>query len=125
MYAGRLMERAPATSLFHAPRLPYTYGLLHCFPPLHGARLAMEGLKGSPPDLRDLPSGCAFHPRCAWALPQCRQEAPVLAPLNGSAREVACWLQRGDAPVPPELAKPDPVTSKPELPAAVRGGSAR
>src|SRR5438105_11660731 len=44
MYAGRLMERAPATSLFHRPRLPYTYGLLHCFPPLHGARLLIEGL---------------------------------------------------------------------------------
>ena len=111
MYAGRLMERAPATSLFHAPRLPYTYGLLHCFPPLHGARLAMEGLKGSPPDLRDLPSGCAFHPRCAWAMPRCHQDVPTLAPLDGSAREVACWLHRGEANVPAELARPDPLPS--------------
>ena len=82
MYAGRLMERAPATSLFHAPRLPYTYALLHCFPPMHGPRVPMEGLKGSPPDMRDLPPGCAFHPRCQWALPRCRQEVPRLAPLN-------------------------------------------
>ena len=37
MYAGRLMERAPAASLFNAPRLPYTHGLIHCFPPMHGA----------------------------------------------------------------------------------------
>ncbi len=110
MYAGRLMERAPAASLFHAPRLPYTYGLLHCFPPMHGARLPMEGLKGSPPDMRDLPDGCAFHPRCPWAIPRCNQEIPRLAPLDGSAREVACWLHRGEANVPAELARPDPLS---------------
>ena len=75
----------PAASLFHAPRLPYTYGLLNCFPPMHGKRLPMAGIPGSPPDLRDLPSGCAFHPRCAWAMPRCRQEAPVLAPLAKDA----------------------------------------
>jgi peptide/nickel transport system permease protein len=107
MYAGRLMERAPAASLFHAPRLPYTHGLLHCFPPLHGARAPMEGIPGSPPDLRDLPSGCAFHPRCRWAMPRCREEMPQLAPINGSAREVACWLHSGGAAVPAELALPD------------------
>ena len=57
MYAGRLMERAPAAALFHAPRLPYTHGLLNCFPPLHGAHRRMEGITGSPPDLNDLPQG--------------------------------------------------------------------
>jgi oligopeptide/dipeptide ABC transporter ATP-binding protein len=108
MYAGRLMERAPAGSLFHSPRLPYTHGLLHCFPPLHGARVPMEGIPGSPPDLRDLPTGCAFHPRCRWAMPRCREEMPPLAPINGSAREVACWLHHGEAKVPAELARPDP-----------------
>jgi peptide/nickel transport system ATP-binding protein len=114
MYAGRLMERAPAASLFHAPRLPYTHGLLHCFPPLHGARVAMEGIPGSPPDLRDLPSGCAFHPRCRWALQRCSEERPQLAQLNGSDREVACWLHAGDAVVPAELAQPDPASRRPE-----------
>jgi peptide/nickel transport system ATP-binding protein len=108
MYAGRLMERAPAGSLFHAPRLPYTHGLLHCFPPLHGARVSMEGIPGSPPDLRDLPSGCAFHPRCRWAMQRCTEQRPQLEPLNGSAREVACWLHRGDAVIPTELDRPDP-----------------
>jgi len=124
MYAGRLLERAPAASLFHAPRLPYTHGLLNCFPPMHGRRLPMAGIPGSPPDLRDLPSGCPFHPRCAWAMPRCRQEAPPLAPLNGSSREVACWLQTGDVPVPAELARPDPVARSSERPAAVKPGSA-
>jgi len=109
MYAGRLMERAPAAALFRAPRLPYTHGLLHCFPPLHGPRVAMEGIPGSPPDLRDLPTGCPFNPRCKWAMPKCRQELPRMAPINGDAREVACWLHRDGANVPAELALADPV----------------
>jgi len=109
MYAGRLMERAPAAALFRAPRLPYTHGLLHCFPPLHGPRVAMEGIPGSPPDLRDLPTGCPFNPRCKWAMTKCRQELPRMAPLNSDAREVACWLHRDGATVPAELALADPV----------------
>ena len=108
MYAGRLMERAPAASLFHAPRLPYTHGLLNCFPPMHGKRVPMEGIPGSPPDLRDLPSGCAFHPRCRWAMDRCTREVPQLAPVDGSGREVACWLHRDGAQVPAELARPEP-----------------
>jgi peptide/nickel transport system ATP-binding protein len=112
MYAGRLLERAPAASLFHAPRLPYTHGLLNCFPPMHGKRVPMTGIPGSPPDLRDLPSGCAFHPRCAWAMPRCSRQVPVLTTLNGSAREVACWLHDGQANVPAELAKLDPAAPR-------------
>ena len=119
MYAGRLMERAPAASLFHAPRLPYTHGLLNCFPPLHGVHQRMEGILGSPPDLRDLPKGCAFNPRCRWAMQQCREERPRLVPLDGSSREVACWLHRGDAVVPAELARPEPAARKLERAAAV------
>ena len=113
MYAGRLMERAPAGSLFHAPRLPYTHGLLHCFPPLHGARNRMDGIPGSPPDLKDPPHGCAFHPRCKWAMQQCREERPRLQPIDGPRREVACWLHRGYAVVPAELAVPEPAAKKP------------
>jgi len=108
MYAGRLMESAPAASLFRSPRLPYTYGLLHCFPPMHGERIPMEGIPGSPPDLHALPSGCSFHPRCPWAMERCRKETPVLTPLDGSDREVACWLHAGGATVPTELAVADP-----------------
>ena len=122
MYAGRLMERAPAGSLFHAPRLPYTHGLLNCFPPLHGAHHRMEGITGSPPDLRDLPQGCAFNPRCRWAMQQCREERPRLLPVDGSTREVACWLQRGGAVVPPELARPEPAARKLEPVAVTREG---
>jgi peptide/nickel transport system permease protein len=122
MYAGRLMERAPASALFRAPRLPYTHGLLNCFPPLHGAHHRMEGITGSPPDLKDLPSGCAFHPRCRWAMQQCREERPRLLPIDGSPREVACWLHRGYAVVPPELARPEPAARKLEHAAISRVG---
>ncbi len=110
MYAGRLMERAAADSLFRSPRVPYTYGLLHCFPPMHGERRPMEGIPGSPPDLRALPTGCAFHPRCPWAMERCRKEAPPLVGLDGSGREAACWLHSGEATVPAELDLPDPAS---------------
>jgi len=108
MYAGRLMERAAATSLFRSPRVPYTHGLLHCFPPMHGERRPMEGIPGSPPDLRALPTGCTFHPRCPWAMERCRKETPPLVELDGSGREAACWLHSGETTVPAELALPDP-----------------
>jgi peptide/nickel transport system ATP-binding protein len=105
------MERAPANALFRAPRLPYTHGLLNCFPPLHGKRAPMEGIAGSPPDLRDLPAGCAFHPRCRWALDRCRTDTPQLETVGKGNREVACWLHRDGATVPSELALPDPATA--------------
>jgi len=71
MYAGRLVERAPAASLFRAPRHPYTNGLLNSFPALHGEWQRMTGIPGHPPDLRRLPTGCPFHPRCPHAFDKC------------------------------------------------------
>ena len=79
MYAGRMVERARATALFRAPRHPYTLGLLGSFPSLHGPRVHMTGIPGSPPDLRNLPAGCAFHPRCRYVMERCRTELPPLA----------------------------------------------
>jgi peptide/nickel transport system ATP-binding protein len=125
MYAGRLMERAPAASLFRAPRLPYTYGLLHCFPPMHGERYRMEGIPGSPPDMRDLPPGCAFHPRCQWAMTRCRQDVPKLEPLAESRREVACWLHRDDATAPAELTLPDPAVAQPRTAPVIDASAGR
>ncbi len=118
MYAGRVMERAPANALFRAPRLPYTHGLLHCFPPMHGERVPMVGIPGSPPDLKDLPSGCAFHPRCQWALERCKTDVPPLQPVGGSGREVACWLHRDGATPPPELSRAEPAPPRNAAPAA-------
>jgi peptide/nickel transport system ATP-binding protein len=106
MYAGRIVERAQASALFRAPRHPYTLGLLNSFPPLHGAHRTMIGIPGSPPDLRALPQGCVFHPRCGYAMDRCRTQAPPLVPLAGQGgRFAACWLQDAGAATPPELSR--------------------
>jgi peptide/nickel transport system ATP-binding protein len=106
MYAGRLVERARAAALFHAPRHPYTLGLLGSFPPLHGPRVPMTGIPGSPPDLRQLPSGCVFHPRCRFAFDRCATDDPPLETV-GTGRLAACWKLHSAEPVPPELALPE------------------
>jgi peptide/nickel transport system ATP-binding protein len=110
MYAGHIVEQAAASDLFRAPRHPYTLGLLGSFPSLHGSRVRMTGIPGSPPDLRHPPAGCAFQPRCRYAMDRCALEAPPLAPPArtdpGGSRTVACWLhdQSAPVPVPAELA---------------------
>jgi peptide/nickel transport system ATP-binding protein len=121
MYAGRIVERAPAASLFHAPRHPYTYRLLHCFPPLHGERREMEGIQGAPPDLKALPGGCAFHQRCPWAMERCSRDLPRLEPLDGTGREVACWLHSRGARVPEELAHRERSAKRPQSTGATSG----
>lgn len=110
MYAGRLIEKAPARSLFHAPRHPYTHGLVHSFPSLHGENSHMTGIEGSPPDLRRVPSGCPFHPRCAWAMDECVTKDPPLfqLPEVAGTREVNCWLHDGRHEVPAGLDLPAP-----------------
>jgi peptide/nickel transport system ATP-binding protein len=118
MYAGRVVERAESTALFRAPRHPYSLGLLSSFPPLHGPRRRLTGIPGSPPDLRELPPGCVFHPRCPYAMDRCRTDMPPLIELSeGGGRSAACWLQDGTAPPPAELAVPVP---RGGLPAAGR-----
>jgi peptide/nickel transport system ATP-binding protein len=109
MYAGRVVERAAATALFRAPRHPYSLGLLSSFPALRGPRRHMTGIPGSPPDLRQLPTGCVFHPRCSYAMDRCRTDVPALLHLDeDGGRVAACWLQDGSVPAPPELAVPGP-----------------
>jgi peptide/nickel transport system ATP-binding protein len=123
MYAGRVVERADATALFRAPRHPYTLGLLTSFPALHGPRRHMTGIAGSPPDLRRLPAGCVFHPRCPYVMDRCRTDAPPLLELNeGGGRVAACWLQDGSAPAPAELAVPVPEPA-PAAARAARSGT--
>ncbi len=94
MYAGRMVEMGPAELLYRQPRHPYTDGLLHSFPTLHGPRRNMHGIPGSPPDLRSVPSGCAFHPRCSFAFGACQTVVPALWSPSPDAPEqrVACHL---------------------------------
>jgi len=92
MYAGRIVESAPADDVYTAPRHPYTIGLLRSVPRLD--RPAVEKLlpiEGQPPNPLNMPGGCAFHPRCPFAIDKCRVEAPLLA-LVGDHHLAACWV---------------------------------
>jgi len=73
MYAGQLVELGSANRMYRQPAHPYTRGLLNSFPSLHGPRRELAGIAGSPPDLRNLPPGCPFVPRCSFATDACRQ----------------------------------------------------
>ena len=88
MYAGRVVEMRTRKDLHRSPRHPYTFGLLHSFPTLHGPRRTLTGIAGSPPDLRSVPPGCAFHPRCAFALTACHTLVPTLLPLASEGTEM-------------------------------------
>lgn len=74
MYASRLVEAGPTQAILTAPRHPYTKGLLKSIPRLGVG--AAKPLKGFIPELRALPPGCHFHPRCQWATAACRQQTP-------------------------------------------------
>jgi peptide/nickel transport system ATP-binding protein len=90
MYAGKMVEKASSRDLYLNPRHPYSHGLLNSFPNLHGPRRTMGGIPGSPPDLRAVPAGCAFNPRCPMAFGPCRSVLPVLKPaLPGAAGDNA------------------------------------
>jgi oligopeptide/dipeptide ABC transporter ATP-binding protein len=94
MYAGRVVETGPAEEFYRDPRHPYSKALLQCFPTLSGPRKELTGIPGSPPDLRELPVGCPFQPRCAQAFDGCADHRPVLIPLitTQSPQQVACRL---------------------------------
>jgi peptide/nickel transport system ATP-binding protein len=98
MYAGEIVESAPADRIGLEPQHPYTQGLLRSFPPLRGPLTRLSGIPGSPPDLADPPSGCRFHPRCPHCTPEnaflyARQttERPRLR-LIAQEHRVACHL---------------------------------
>jgi len=96
MYAGRKVEEANASDLFDRPGHPYTQGLLGSIPHLDTAarsdtrRARLTEIKGMVPSLFNLPAGCSFAPRCAFATDQCRSETPVLE-QHGRGHWIACW----------------------------------
>ena len=91
MYAGEVVEEAPAARLHQFARHPYTLGLIRSFPSLTGPVERMAGIPGSPPDLAAPPEGCRFHPRC----PECTGERPELYRLQTSVRPVLHELEPG------------------------------
>ncbi len=94
MYAGRIVELGPVRDVLRTPRHPYTIGLLSTR--AHGGRLAgnrLPTIPGSPPDLANLPPGCAFAPRCGRVSDACRQKQPDIVAV-GNDHSVRCVLTR-------------------------------
>lgn len=84
MYAGRIVEIGSADEVFNATLHPYTEGLFNSLPNLHERGEELIPIKGLMPDPMDLPKGCAFAPRCAYATPACEQAVPALRNMGGT-----------------------------------------
>jgi|UPI00030ADF89 peptide/nickel transport system ATP-binding protein len=93
MYAGRVVELGASEDIFYRPRHPYTLGLIRAVPTVTGGFEQLFSIPGSPPDLIDLPTGCKFHPRCAFATDRCKTEEPELEEV-GPGHAAACWHWR-------------------------------
>jgi oligopeptide transport system ATP-binding protein len=89
MYAGRAAERADVYSIYDKPAHPYTKALLESIPRVDLKGQDLATIKGLPPTLTQLPSGCAFHPRCSFAKDRCRVDTPPLYEVGGG-RQSAC-----------------------------------
>jgi oligopeptide transport system ATP-binding protein len=100
MYAGKVVESGPTEDVFAHPTHPYTWSLLRSIPRLDAERHeALKPIEGLPPDLIDLPTGCAFHPRCPFAIEKCTRDVP---PLNrvGETQLAACWVTQSGTELP-------------------------
>ena len=91
MYAGRVAEEGPVRKIFSAPRHPYTSKLLGAFPSIQADRRSLDTIPGLPPDLRDPPPGCRFHPRCPAVMAVCKEVVPPEVTFPDGVR-VACHL---------------------------------
>ena len=89
MYAGKIVETGPVDAIFHAPKHPYTRGLLASAPRLDVRQHRLVPIPGTVPDALNLPTGCRFAPRCALVEPRCLERDPVLI---GESHAAACWL---------------------------------
>ncbi len=90
MYAGRIVEKGTVHDIFNHPRHPYTMALLQSVPRLDWDKNEkLVPIEGQPPDLLRRPPGCAFHPRCKWAIPACHETWPELIQM-GEQHWAAC-----------------------------------
>jgi len=92
MYAGKIIEEARVETIFEEPLHPYTKYLINSLPQF-GDKGMRESAPGAPPSLVDPPSGCAFHPRCRFAMEICSQKEPRCQGV-GYKHRVACWLMQ-------------------------------
>lgn len=92
MYAGKIVERGNLEDIYYKAKHPYTWGLLKSVPRLDATeKKRLVPIFGQPPDLLAPPEGCAFWPRCDYAMAVCQQEQPEFRQVEGE-HEVACWL---------------------------------
>ena len=91
MYSGKIVEEAAVESLFENPMHPYTRGLLNSLPK-DDNESKLESIPGAVPHPAYLPRGCAFHPRCKDAMPQCQQQPLITNVTEENTHKVACWL---------------------------------
>lgn len=91
MYAGKLVEVAPAQQLFDEPLHPYTRGLLASVPNIRLEDEELRTMDGAPPDLINPPTGCRFHPRCSEVMDRCWEEEPPYGQVR-PGRWTMCWL---------------------------------
>lgn len=95
MYAGRIVETGSVLDVVRAPAHPYTRGLMGAIPSVDVQRDRLVQIDGAMPGLLSMPTGCAFHPRCAQALPRCLQQRPPM--LRAGRGRAACWLHEDRA----------------------------
>ena len=90
MYAGRLIEVGNVREIVKTPQHPYAQGLMDSIPSLHHQAEQLTQIDGSMPRLTEIPTGCAFHPRCPHSFDRCRHQRPDL--MKTKTNRVACWL---------------------------------
>ncbi|HZR12457.1 MAG TPA: ABC transporter ATP-binding protein [Acidimicrobiia bacterium] len=96
MYAGRIVEKAPTTTLFHQMRHPYTEALVRSIPRLtNRSHTRLDVIHGRPPDLVNAPPGCKFSPRCPYVQDRCRIEEPPLIDADAPGHAYRCWFPVG------------------------------
>jgi peptide/nickel transport system ATP-binding protein len=99
MYAGEIVEQANVGEMFHSSLHPYTEGLLKSFSHGYKDEGKMEAISGDVPNLKYLPDGCKFHPRCKYAFDRCSRELPKLEEVRPE-HKVACFLRTSSTQSP-------------------------
>ncbi len=93
MYAGRVVEAGPVADVLHAPKHPYTAGLIASIPRIGAGLEMLPQIGGAMPRAGSLPQGCAFHPRCARKMAICSTAVPALGGEPGAPHTVACFAE--------------------------------